>query len=41
MPHAMRLICELLSKETDWIFAEIKDLKKTKPLWERMVSIKL
>lgn len=36
--QAVLLICELLSKETDWVFSEIIDPSKIKPLWDRMIS---
>ncbi|WP_223701740.1 nucleotidyltransferase domain-containing protein [Sutcliffiella deserti] len=36
--QAVKIICELLYSETDWVFNEAAYPDKTKPLWERMVS---
>lgn len=33
-----QFICELLLKETEWVFSKVSDPDKIKPLWERMVS---
>jgi predicted nucleotidyltransferase len=36
--QAVNLICEILSKETVWIFTEVADPGKINPLWERMIT---
>lgn len=36
--RAVILICELLENESEWIFSNVADPEKIKPLWERMVS---
>lgn len=35
---AVKLICELLFSETEWVFSAVAHPKKIRPLWERMVS---
>jgi hypothetical protein len=39
--QAVKLICEILSKETSWIFNEVANPDKIKPLWERMITSSL
>jgi predicted nucleotidyltransferase len=36
--QAVKLICELLSNETEWIFTDVANPGKIKPLWERMIT---
>jgi predicted nucleotidyltransferase len=36
--QAVKLICEILSNETGWIFTEVANPGKIKPLWERMIT---
>ncbi|MCM3690830.1 nucleotidyltransferase domain-containing protein [Neobacillus niacini] len=36
--QAVKLICKLLSNETEWIFTEVANPGKIKPLWERMIT---
>ncbi|MFS0777565.1 nucleotidyltransferase domain-containing protein [Neobacillus sp. 3P2-tot-E-2] len=36
--QAVKLICEILSTETPWIFNEVANPDKIKPLWERMIT---
>ncbi|MFP7296792.1 nucleotidyltransferase domain-containing protein [Neobacillus niacini] len=36
--QAVNLICEILSKETPWIFTEAANPGKIKPLWDRMIT---
>lgn len=36
--QAVKLICEILSNETQWIFTEVANPGKIKPLWDRMIT---
>lgn len=37
--QSVSIICEVLSNESEWVFSEVANPEKIKPLWEQMLTL--